>query len=697
MLLKKAKDLLRSYFGYEQFRQGQDVIIQHVLGGHDTLGIMPTGGGKSVCYQIPSLMLRGITLVISPLISLMKDQVDALEKLGIPSTYINSSISDEEMRERLSGVYHGKFKLIYIAPERLESPSFLRLLRQVHISLIAVDEAHCISQWGHDFRPSYLKIQKLIAGIRPKPVVLALTATATLQVREDIRQLLHIREKHVVVTGFARENLHFHVVKGQDRDLFLMDYLKKNSGQAGIIYAATRKEVERLQRQLAGKGIKAGKYHAGMSETARSQYQEQFLYDDIQVMVATNAFGMGINKSNVRFVIHYNLPGNLEAYYQEAGRAGRDGVDSDCILLFSPQDSHIQSFLIEQSEMDELRKENEYGKLRKMMAYGHTESCLQQYILHYFGEESSVECERCGNCTDDREQIDVTVEAQKVLSCIWRMNEKFGKTMIAKVLTGSSDQKIRSFGFDKLSTYGIMSEKTQKETAELIDFLTAEGYLRPTDGTYPVLMLTEKAADVLRGNQQVKRKEKMSISRVVEDNLLFDALRKLRRDIAASERVPPYIIFSDTTLKEMSAHLPMTEEEMRQIKGVGRKKLEAYGAAFLAEIVRYGQEHGIRAAKRGDTPSHHITYEMWNQGMEIAEIAQVRQLSERTIETHLLKCPGDNLPINWSAFIPEHYEEIIEEAVREAGMERLTPIKELLPEEVSYFMIRAYLEKQKTV
>lgn len=697
MLLKKAKDLLRSYFGYEQFRQGQDVIIQHVLGGHDTLGIMPTGGGKSVCYQIPSLMLRGITLVISPLISLMKDQVDALEKLGIPSTYINSSISDEEMRERLSGVYHGKFKLIYIAPERLESPSFLRLLRQVHISLIAVDEAHCISQWGHDFRPSYLKIQKLIAGIRPKPVVLALTATATLQVREDIRQLLHIREKHVVVTGFARENLHFHVVKGQDRDLFLMDYLKKNSGQAGIIYAATRKEVERLQRQLAGKGIKAGKYHAGMSETARSQYQEQFLYDDIQVMVATNAFGMGINKSNVRFVIHYNLPGNLEAYYQEAGRAGRDGVDSDCILLFSPQDSHTQSFLIEQSEMDELRKENEYGKLRKMMAYGHTESCLQQYILHYFGEESSAECERCGNCTDDREQIDVTVEAQKVLSCIWRMNEKFGKTMIAKVLTGSSDQKIRSFGFDKLSTYGIMSEKTQKETAELIDFLTAEGYLRPTDGTYPVLMLTEKAAEVLRGNQQVKRKEKMSISRVVEDNLLFDALRKLRRDIAASERVPPYIIFSDTTLKEMSAHLPMTEEEMRQIKGVGRKKLEAYGAAFLAEIVRYGQEHGIRAAKRGDTPSHHITYEMWNQGMEIAEIAQVRQLSERTIETHLLKCPGDNLPINWSAFIPEHYEEIIEEAVREAGMERLTPIKELLPEEVSYFMIRAYLEKQKTV
>ncbi|MFS0644718.1 DNA helicase RecQ [Siminovitchia sp. 179-K 8D1 HS] len=711
MLLKKANDLLRSYFGYEQFRQGQDVIIQNVLGGNDTLGIMPTGGGKSVCYQIPSLMMRGVTLVISPLISLMKDQVDALDKLGIPSTYINSSVSDKDLRERLSGVYHGKFKLIYIAPERLEAPSFLRLLQQIHISLIAIDEAHCISQWGHDFRPSYLKIQKLIANIHPKPVILALTATATPQVREDIRQLLHIKDNHVVVTGFARENLHFHVVKGQDRDLFLLDYLKKNSGQAGIIYAATRKEVERLHRQLVLKGIKAGKYHAGMPENTRSQYQEQFLFDDIQVIVATNAFGMGINKSNVRFVIHYNIPSNLEAYYQEAGRAGRDGEDSDCILLFAPQDSHIQSFLIEQSDMDEQRKENEYGKLRKMMAYGHTESCLQQYILHYFGEESPPECGRCGNCTDDREQMDVTVEAQKVLSCIRRMNEKFGKTMIAKVLTGSSDQKIRNFGFDKLSTYGIMSEKTQKETVELIDFLTAEGYLRPTDGTYPVLMLTEKAAAVLRGLQQVKRKEKVSVSQVVEDDQLFEVLRKLRREIAAAERVPPYIIFSDTTLKEMSARLPMTGEEMRQMKGVGEKKLEAYGSAFLTEIVRYCKENGIerdgrfdlknvqaaKPVKQGQTPSHHITYEMWKKGMEIAEIAKERGLSARTIETHLLKCPADGLPVDWEAFIPENYEEIIDEAVKEAGTERLTPIKELLPEEISYFMIRAFLEKQKTV
>lgn len=709
-MLTKGKQLLQTHFGYNQFRKGQEEIIQKVLTGKDTLAIMPTGGGKSICYQIPAMMLPGVTIVISPLISLMKDQVDALEKAGIPSTYINSGVSNDEIQQRLADVYNGKYKLVYIAPERLEVASFRKIMDSIHISCLAIDEAHCISQWGHDFRPSYLLIKRLINDIQPKPVVLALTATATPQVQQDICELLHIEDENVVMTGFERENLHFQVVKGQDRDRFLMDYLEKNQGQSGIIYAATRKEVDRLYQLLDKRGVLVGRYHAGLSEKKRNEEQERFLYDDVTVMVATNAFGMGINKSNVRFVVHYHIPRNMESYYQEAGRAGRDGEESDCILLFAPQDTHIQSFLIEQSDMDEQRRENEYGKLRKMVAYGHTESCLQQYILHYFGEEDPPECGKCGNCTDEREQIDVTRDAQMVLSCIRRMKERFGKTMVAQVLTGSASQKVKNFGFQNLSTYGIMKEKSQKEVNEFIDFLTAEGYLKPTDGTYPILMLTERAGDILKGKEPVLRKEKVQISRIVEDDELFERLRQLRREIAEEEKVPPYIIFSDVSLKEMSGRLPLNDQEFMQIKGVGERKLEAYGERFLQAIQQYCEEKGIERkafspppmekeviSQGSKEPSHQITYQLLLEGMDIPEIAAKRGLSTRTVESHIVKCDQEGLTVQWDQFLPHEFEPLIAKAVNEAETTRLTPIKELLPEDISYFMIRAYLQKaQKT-
>ena len=588
MDLTAAQKVLKATFGYDEFRPGQRAVIEHVMAGQNSLAIMPTGGGKSLCYQIPALLFDGITVVVSPLISLMKDQVDALNDSGIPATFINSSVEWPDIQERLAGLHNGAYKLLYVAPERLDSAAFLQALGQLPIDLLAVDEAHCISQWGHDFRPSYLALSTAIEQLPTQPQVLALTATATEQVATDICHQLRIDPQNEVNTGFARDNLDLTVVKDQDTDRFILDYLKVNQGETGIIYASTRKEVTRLTTLLTRHHVKAAAYHAGLSDEERRQNQEDLLYDRIQVMVATNAFGMGIDKSNVRFVIHAQVPGTLEAYYQEAGRAGRDGLPSEAILLYRAQDLQIQHFFIDQSERDEANKQREYKKLQVMSQYANTQGCLQQFILAYFGETSSP-CGRCSNCRDDREAQDITVAAQKVLSCVVRLRSRFGKGVVAQVLTGAHNQRVRENHLEELSTYGIMNGQRQKSVGELIDFLTAAGYLQSVGGQYPTLAITQEGAAVLKGETQVFRKMARQAKRLAPvDDELFGKLRELRRRLAEEQHVPPFVIFSDRSLHAMCEVLPQDEAAFLTVKGVGQSKLEKYGDAFMA-IIREDQ------------------------------------------------------------------------------------------------------------
>ncbi|HFJ9508405.1 MULTISPECIES: DNA helicase RecQ [Bacillus cereus group] len=705
-MFTKAQELLASYFGYSSFRRGQDETIKNVLDGKDTVCIMPTGGGKSICYQIPALVFEGTTLVISPLISLMKDQVDTLVQNGISATYINSSISSTEANQRIQLAKQGHYKLLYVAPERLDSIEFVDQLIDMKIPMIAIDEAHCISQWGHDFRPSYLHIHRILDYLPEKPLVLALTATATPQVRDDICNTLGINQENTIMTTFERENLSFSVIKGQDRNAYLADYIRQNQKESGIIYAATRKVVDQLYEDLMKAGVSVSKYHAGMSDNDRNEQQELFLRDEVSVMVATSAFGMGIDKSNIRYVIHYQLPKNMESYYQEAGRAGRDGLDSACILLYSSQDVQVQRFLIDQST-GESRFSNELEKLQNMTDYCHTEQCLQSFILQYFGEEPKEDCGRCGNCTDDRESIDVTRESQMVLSCMIRTNQRFGKQMIAQVLTGSKNKKVIEFNFHTLPTYGLLSNRSVKEVSEFIEFLISDELIAVEHGTYPTLKVTEKGKEVLLGKENVLRKERVETRQIVQDHPLFEVLREVRKEIAQGEGVPPFVIFSDQTLKDMCAKMPQSDSELLTVKGIGEHKLVKYGSHFLQAVQHFIEENPNYAetiktevvterkkSGKASANSHLETYEMYKQGIDLDEIAKERGLSRQTIENHLIRCFEDGMEVDWNSFVPAEYEQLIETAVQNAEG-GLKSIKEQLPNEVSYFMIRAYLQIRK--
>lgn len=604
-------DILKKYFGYSSFRTGQEAVIDTVLAGRDVLAVMPTGAGKSICYQVPALLMNGITLVVSPLISLMKDQVQALNQAGIHAAYINSSLSETQIAKALRLAANGQYKIIYVAPERLETYGFLQFARYAEISMLTVDEAHCISQWGQDFRPSYLKIVEFIRQLDKRPIISAFTATATREVKEDIGCVLGLREPGVFVTGFDRKNLYFGVETTRKKDAYVLDYVETHKGVSGIIYCATRKNVNTLYERLLMQGIAVTRYHAGLSNEERRQNQEDFIYDISPVMVATNAFGMGIDKSNVRYVLHYNMPQSLENYYQEAGRAGRDGEPSECILLYSAQDLVVNRYLLEHKEdneeFDEEQKravwERDEQRLQTMNNYCLTSDCLRRYILRYFGETLVQDCGNCSNCQQEYEEQDVTEQAAKIIQCIRQMRQRYGINVVAGTLVGDDRAKLREYNVSAYEAYGSLSDLSEAGVKQIINLMLVEQILRVTPDRYALLKLTAQADEVLEGSRRMILKRPKAEPKQEESNTkrargsmrksdilnsrgleLFEQLRELRTAIAREEGMPPYIIFSDKTLVDMCMKAPLNKEGMLFVNGVGENKYQKYGERFLQKI-----------------------------------------------------------------------------------------------------------------
>lgn len=610
--------VLKQYFGHDAFRGGQEALIDALLSGRDCLGIMPTGAGKSMCYQIPALLFDGITVIVSPLISLMSDQVTALVEAGVPAAYLNSALTPGQCNTVLNRLRAGWYKLIYVAPERLLTPAFLSVCASVRISMVAVDEAHCVSQWGQDFRPSYLKIAQFLSVLSEtqRPVVGAFTATATDDVRDDIVRLLELKNLFLIATGFDRPNLYFGVMHPESKDDALLSLISDKADRTGIVYCATRKSVEEVCSMLCEAGYPATRYHAGLSEDERRLNQQAFVYDEKRIMVATNAFGMGIDKSDVSYVIHYQMPKNIESYYQEAGRAGRDGSPAQCILLYSPKDVHTARFLIENSEPNpELSdaaqaqvRDRELLRLREMNSYCRAERCLRKSLLQYFGDRADSDCGNCSVCRTrgEWEETDVTEDAKIALFCVQQTGQRFGVKMLTEVLRGAHTERLQSLGFEALSVYGAMRQKSDGEVRQLLAALSDRGYLETEDSVYPVPKLTQSGQAVLADRERVVmrvpkpkaptaetvkrsagRTKRAAAVSAAPDSPLMQALRILRSSLAAKAHVPAYVIFPDAALADMCAKKPETLAEFREVMGVGEVKAQKYGEAFLRVIAQY--------------------------------------------------------------------------------------------------------------